>query len=107
MPGDDAPVELRYLSLQCSQLTAEGTNGAMRRTPRYPPSMAAVSGRPPRRAGASTAGVGPLGRPHLRHALERPTWRYRGRLSTSTAKMAPPNRGSLKTAPTSLALSCS
>src|SRR5215475_11429058 len=61
MPGDDEPVELRYLSLQCLQLTSEGTNGAMRRTPRYPPSMAAVSGTMPRRAGASTAGVGPLG----------------------------------------------
>jgi hypothetical protein len=33
----------------------------MRRMPRYAPSMAAVSGRMPRRAGASTAGVGSLG----------------------------------------------
>ena len=34
------------------------------------------------------------GWPHLRHALERPTCRYRDRLSKSTALMAPPNRGS-------------
>ena len=25
MPGDDAPVELQYLRLQCSQLIAEGS----------------------------------------------------------------------------------
>jgi hypothetical protein len=55
-------------------LAAHETNGAMRRTPRYPPDIAAVSGKMPGRTGASTAGVGPLGRQHQRRALERPTW---------------------------------
>src|SRR6516164_6299525 len=75
-------------------LAARGTNGAMRRTPRCPPGMVAVFGGMPRRAGA-----GPLGGLHLRHALKRPTWRYRDRLSKSTAQIAPPNRGSLKRPP--------
>ena len=39
-----------------------------------------------RPAGASTAGVGPIGRPHLRHALERPTWRYRDIDSSSESR---------------------
>jgi hypothetical protein len=51
----------------------------------------------PRRTGASTAGVGPLGRPHQHRALERPTWRY---INSSSESWEP------QTTPISLALSC-
>src|SRR5215510_2073800 len=67
----------------------------MRRKPRCRSGMAATSGRMQGRSDASTDGGRPSARKHQRRALERPAWRFRGRLSKPFAWVAPPNRGSL------------
>src|SRR4249920_698023 len=77
---------------------ARATNDAPSRRLRYRPDRATASGRTSGHSDASVAGEQSPVRQRQRREPEKPTWRYRNRLSLSSAWLAPLNRGSLNSA---------
>src|SRR3954467_14951783 len=77
---------------------ARATNGAPSRKLRYRQDMATASGRTSGHSDVSVAGEQPPVRQRQCREPGKPTWRYLNRLSSSSAWLAPLNRGSLSSA---------